>query len=414
MSKHREGDLMPVGEALRIVLEHVRPLPAEVVSLRDALHSTLAADALADADQPAFDRAAMDGIAVRSQDCRQSGTLLRSIGEAVAGRSFVGEVAAGTCVRTMTGAIVPAGADAVVPFEKVLRESEGSDGEALWRLPSPVHAEANVARKGSEVHQGEAVVSAGTVLDGPRMGALAAFGHAQVTVHRRPEVALLPTGNELVGVEQTPGPGQVRDSNRWALAGLLQAAGAHVRHGEAVPDRPQALREALEHALAEADVVVLSGGVSAGDYDLVAAALREVGATALVHRVAIKPGKPFLFAVKGDKLIFGLPGNPVSAAVCAVLFLLPALAKLQGETSPAWRLMPVAAGHAVGAGGPRTEILPFRLVFSPSGAEAHLVRTAGSADLTHFATADAWVMRPPSAPEVLSGGALAMLWWPRP
>jgi molybdopterin molybdotransferase len=191
-------------------------------------------------------------------------------------------------------------------------------------------------------------------------------------------------------------------------------AGARVRHGEVVPDRPQALRDALEEALASSDVVVLSGGVSAGDYDLVAAALCDVGATAWVHQIAIKPGKPFLFAVKGDKLIFGLPGNPVSATVCAVLFLLPALAKLQGETAPGWRLMPVAAGHAVGVGGPRTEILPFRLVFSASGAEAHRIRTAGSADLTHFAAADAWILRPASAPEVPSGGQLAMLWWPRP
>jgi molybdopterin molybdotransferase len=410
--------LMPIEQALRLVLAQVQALPAEIVALDDAWDRVLAEAAFADQDQPAFDRSAMDGVAVRADDVREPGTLVLLVGEAAAGTPFAGELVAGTCVRIMTGAVLPAGATAVVPIERI--ETAEVEGKPAFRLLDLVRPEQHVSRRGSEVRAGDIVVTSGSRLTGARVGVLATFGHAHVAVTRRPVVAMLPTGNEIVPVDHAPLPGQVRDANRHALTGLLRAAGAHVLQRPVAADRREALAQDIESAWEVADVVVLSGGVSAGDYDFVAPALQDVGATCHVHQIRIKPGKPFLFATRqrpgraGVQLAFGLPGNPISSYVCCALFVLPALAALQGELTPAWQHVQVPTRTRLPAVGPRTELLPARLVQDGGRTQVEVLSVRGSADLAHFAVATWLVVRQAGATEAEAGSLVDLLVWPRP
>lgn len=393
------------ADALALVLGAARPLGQERVALADAQGRVLACDAHADLDQPAFDRATMDGIAVRATDCAVAGALLRDIGEARAGLAFDGTVLPQTCVRIMTGAVLPAGADAVVPVERIETLAGGH-----FRVFDAIAAEANLARRGSEVRAGEVVVEAGEVLGGARLGVLAAFGHAQAMVWRRPVVAVLATGDELVGADQTPGAGQIRDANSPAIAALARSAGADVRLRAVSADTREGLAAAIAAAWSDADVLVLSGGVSVGARDFVAAALADVGATSLVHRIRIKPGKPFLFATRGPQLAFGLPGNPVSAWVCATLFLAPALAALQGDHRAGWTTLTLPSRDALPAVGSRTEIAPARLHQIGGASVVEILPTRGSADLAHFARADLLAIRPAGDTALPAGALLQILW----
>ena len=268
------GDTMAsVEEALARVLAAITPLSAETVALEDAHRRVLAEDVLADADVPAFDRAAMDGIALRSTD-GAAGAVVAQVGESAAGMPFPGQILSGQCVRVMTGGVVPQGADAVVPVERV----ERLDGD-LYRLLDSARAEQHIARRGSELHQFDVVLHAGSLLNGARMGVLATCGRDRVRVARRPVVAVLPTGNEIVPVAAMPALGQVRDANRHALTGLLLNAGADVRQCAVAADDRARLTSAIAGAWEDADVLVTSGGVSAGDYDLVPQVLQTLGAT---------------------------------------------------------------------------------------------------------------------------------------
>lgn len=419
--------LLDIDEALRRVLAQVRvaadPWPGETVAWTEAWGRVLAADVHADLDTPAFDRSAMDGIAIVAADAREPGAIVAQLGEAPAGQPFAGRVIPGSCVRIMTGGVVPAGADAVVPVERIEAVAT-ADGRPAYRLLDACRPENHIARRGCEVRRGDVVLERGTRLNGARVGVLATFGHVAVPVARRPTVAILPTGNEIVPVGQTPGPGQVRDANRHALTGLLQGAGVQVVQAAVAPDRKEDLAAAIAAAWQTADVVVMSGGVSAGDYDLVAPALADLGAVCHVHQIRIKPGKPFLFATLDQdgrrRFAFGLPGNPISSYVCAALFVLPALAALQGEAADAiaWRAVQVPSLEAVTAAGPRTEILPARLVqvngTTGASTRVELLRVRGSADLAHFAAADWLVLRPASSPAAPAGTLVDVLTWPRP
>jgi molybdopterin molybdotransferase len=414
--------VIAVDEALRRVLAEVRPLGVEIVAVAEAHGRVLARDALADLDQPAFDRVMMDGIAVRSQDCAAPGAELVQVGEAPAGRPFAGTVGAGQCARAMTGAVRPDGADAVVIVERIEAagiESPSDDHTARprWRVLDSVNPGQHIALRGCEVACGAVVVPAGRRLGPGDVGVLASFGQAQVAVYRRPKVAVLPTGDEVVPVEAVPQPGQVRDANRHALTGVLVAAGCEVVQLPVARDDASALQAALRDAVRGCDAVVLSGGVSAGDYDLVPPALQELGATTHVRQIRIKPGKPFLFATLPDpdggapKLVFGLPGNPVSSLVCCTLLAMPALLRLQGIGEVGWRELTLPAGAPVSPGGTRFEVLPARI--EPEGTVVALP-VRGSADLAHFAQGDAWLLRPENAPAAAIGDPVRVLWWPRP
>ena len=408
--------LLPIEEALARVLAQIVPLPGQTLPLADVHQRALAEAIAADADVPAFDRSAMDGIALRSANA-VVGAVLLQVGESAAGTPFHGQVQAGQCVRVMTGGVVPKGADAVLPVERIERltaeRSERLDG-VQYRLLETVRPEQNVSRQGSEVRAGEAVLAPGLRLTGARMGVLATYGRDHVRVAQRPVVAVLPTGNEIVAVTATPALGQVRDANRHAVTGLLLAVGADVRQHPVAADTREALTAAIAAAWQDADVLVTSGGVSAGDYDLVPPVLEALGATAHFHKIAIKPGKPLLFATREfqgrRQYAFGLPGNPVSSYVCCALFVLPALLALQGMPA-GWQRLQLPSLTALPGTGPRAEILPATLT---TQGQADVQLLSSSADLTRFCRAEWFAYRPAHAPPMQAGEAVTLFAWPQP
>jgi len=394
--------MLRIEEALQLILDRTPRLATEEVALAESLGRVLARDALSDLDLPPFDRARMDGYAVRSADTRGAGAAsparLRGVGEAAAGRAFEGAVGAGEAVRIMTGAPVPAGADAIEKIEVVRVLADGA-----VELEAPVKPGQFVTPRASEARAGEVMVEAGSRVTPASAAVLASFGYDRVIVARRPRLALLSTGSELVEVGSLPGPAQIRNSNTYSLAGYAAAAGAEVASAGIVPDDFAATRRAIEAAAAGADVVMLSGGVSMGDYDLVKPVLRELGAEVLLERVAMHPGKPTVFARLGGAVIFGLPGNPVSVAVSFHLFARPALLRMQGARETGLpRARVFAAGRVKGA-PPRRSHQPARLMLRDGRAEAEPLKWGGSSDLVAFMRADALVVVPEDRPSVEAG-----------
>jgi molybdopterin molybdotransferase len=320
--------LVDAEVAAALVLEKISFLGAESVHLADALGRVTAEDVRAPLSLPADPVSAVDGFAVRAAD---AGKTLHVLGESAAGRPFAGRVDAGTAARILTGGVLPEGADCVVMFEDVRAEGDSVSVPAGLRPGSNFHA------PGADVRQGELVIPAGTQLGAAEIGLAAALNLPRLRVGRRPKVALLSTGDELVELGGKLGRGQITDSNRWALLAALREAGAEVRLLGIAPDEPAALRELVTSALRDADVLVTSGGVSVGTHDLVKPLLESIG-TVHVGRVKLKPGKPFTFATlgiplplagegqgEGVKVAFGLPGFPVSSLVTFEVFVRPEL-----------------------------------------------------------------------------------------
>jgi molybdopterin molybdotransferase len=313
-------ELISVAEARERVLAAARPLPAEAVPLAGALGRVLAEDVASPHDIPPFDASAMDGYAVVAGPAAD----LEVVGESRAGRPAEGKLAPGNAIAISTGAVVPPGADAVVPVERVTAR-----GATVIGVPETAPG-ANVRRAGEDVRGGEPVLAAGTELGPAELAVLASLGRDRVSCGARPRVAVLVTGDELVPPGRPLGPGQIRDSNATALAAQATRAGANVQLSEHVADERDATIAALRGALAAADVVCVSGGVSVGAHDHVKAALATLGAEERFWGIALKPGKPTWFGTAGDTLVFGLPGNPVSAMVTFHLLARPAMRALAG------------------------------------------------------------------------------------
>ena len=386
------ADLLSVDAALAQLLAGTSPLSPETVALVAARGRVLAADVAARLTQPPFDASAMDGYAIRWADLPGPWRL---VGEAAAGRGWPGEVGAGEAVRIFTGAPLPAGADTVVVQEEVA----AADGVAGLTGEGPPRLGAHVRRAGHDFTAGALVGRAGEGLTPARIGLLAAAGHGAVSVVRRPRVALLSTGDELAPPGTLPGPGQIVSSNGVMLAALLAAAGAEVTDLGIVPDRADALAAALAAARADvADVIVTVGGASVGDHDLVVPVLRSLGARIDFWKVAMKPGKPMVAGWLGDSRVIGLPGNPVSAYVCALLFAVPVLRRLggRGDGAPIRRL-PLAG--ALPANGARRDHLRGCV---RNGAVTVTARQ-DSAMLASLAAADVLVVRHPHAAAATSG-----------
>src|SRR5215218_3395357 len=356
--------MIPVTEAVSIVVVKALPLAAERVALDEALGRVLAEDVCADTDLPPFDRAQMDGYAVRSEDLRETPARLRVVGEAAAGSGWRGTLQPGEAVRIMTGAPLPSGADSVQQVE-VTRETEGGSVVEIERATEPGQF---YVPRGSEIRAGERVLEAGEEINAARMAVLASFGCAEVPVRRRPRVAVLATGTELVPVEERPGEDQIRDSNSYSLAAYARLAGASVERLPFAGDDPELLREEVERGAAGSDLLVLSGGVSMGRYDFTKAALHALGAELFFERVALRPGKPTVFArLPGGALVFGLPGNPVSVSVTFNLFARTALRVMQGVRRPEpLEETAVLSRPAKGAAG-RASYLPAALSTGPDG-----------------------------------------------
>ncbi len=389
--------MIPVEEALEIVLREAHALPAEEVALDDALLRVLAEDVASDLDLPPFDRAAMDGYALRAADVAGAPVALEIVGEVRAGQWPDLAVGPGQAVRIMTGAPVPPGADAVQPVE-----STQPLDEFRVTIRSPVAPGAHVAPRGSEARAGTLLLSRGRVVDPAAVAVLASAGKARVRVARRPVVALLVTGDEIVAVSDTPAPGQIRNSNGPAVAAQARLAGASVRLLGVAPDRQDAIAEALRDGLS-ADVLVVSGGVSAGDYDLVEPALLGLGATLLFTKVAIKPGAPLVFGRSSGTLVFGLPGNPVSAQVTFDLFVRPALLKMQGARVLARPRVEVELATAVKNRSGRKSHAPARVRFEGGRLLARPLRSMGSGDLAAHARANALVVIEAGRPQAAAG-----------
>ena len=385
--------MLRIEDALDIILQHTPILDEEEVRLAASLGRILRRDCVSDLDLPPFDRARMDGYALRAADTEtavhERPVRLRAIGEAAAGHAFDGQVNPGEAVRIMTGAPVPPGADAVEKIEVIRVLDEG-----LIEIEAPAAPGQFITPRGVEARAGAVMVKSGERVTPAVAATLASFGYAQLKVSRRPRLTLLSTGTELVEVEENPGPSQIRNSNTYSLAGYAESAGAQVLSAGIVRDDYDATRKAIAGALSKSDVVMLSGGVSMGDYDLVKPALRDLGAEILVEKVAMHPGKPTVFAKFGEKVAFGLPGNPVSVAVSFHLFARPALLKMQGAND--WRLprMKVYVSRAVKGAPPRRSHQPARLVIRDGRAEAEPLKWSGSSDLVAFMRADCLIVVP--------------------
>ncbi len=377
------ASLLTLEEAHERVLKHARPLSAELVPIFEAAGRVSAEDVRARVDLPPFASSAMDGFAVRSADL--PGTL-RIFGESAAGRPFAARVEPGCAAAISTGAVVPDGADAVVPIEYVVRHDNDVE---ISDAPKPG---AHVRPRGGDVATGEVVVPAGVKLAPAHLAAAAASGVAELSCARRPSVAVLATGSELVYPGGELRAGQIYETNGLMLSSALAAAGAEVLTEPPVADDSEALRKALERGLA-ADVLVTSGGVSVGEHDLVRAAERELGVEEVFWRVAMKPGKPVSFGVRGDTLVFGLPGNPVSALVGCELFVKPALRALLGLADPLPRFEPGQLAVGLRRNEERDEFVRARsrvdgdmVVLEPvTGQESHMIVRSAAADaLVHI------------------------------
>jgi molybdopterin molybdotransferase len=392
------ASLLTLEEAQERVLERARPLSPELVPIAEAGGRVTAEEVRAQVDLPPFASSAMDGFAVRAADL--PGTL-RLVGESAAGRPFDGQLEPGSAVAISTGAVVPEGADAVAPVEIVVQRDN------IVEISQPGRPGAHVRPRGGDIAAGEVVVQAGVRLTPGRLAAVAASGIAEVSCTRRPRVAVLATGSELVDPGGALRPGQIYETNGLMLSSAL-AAGADLVVEPPVADDEQLLREALERGLA-ADVLVTSGGVSVGEHDLVRAAEHELGVEEVFWRVSIKPGKPVSFGVRADTLVFGLPGNPVSALVGCELFVKPALRALQGLADPLPRFEPGRLAASLRRNGERDEFVRAcsrvdgdAVVLEPvTGQESHMI--------VRSAVADALVHVPRGNGELASGSTVSWL-----
>lgn len=388
--------MIPVAAALDALFALVTPVGTETVPLSQAAGRVLRADAVSRRDQPPFAASAMDGYAIRRDDA-VAGKVLKVIGESAAGHGFTGQIGAGEALRIFTGAPVPAGADFVALQEDVTRAGDQITlGTTLGENP-------NIRPRGNDFTLG-ATLTAPRLLRPADIALLAAMNIAEVTVARRPDVAIIATGDELLPPGAECGPDQIIASNAYGLQAMLRQAGAQASILPIAQDRMEALAQSF--ALAEgADLVVTIGGASVGDHDLVAPAARAAGFGTAFHKVAMRPGKPLMAGKREGQLMLGLPGNPVSSMVCGSIFMLPLLRAMQGlAPAPAPRqMMPLACD--LPANGPREHYQRARM--TPQGVV--LFDRQDSSLLSVLADADVLVVQPPHHPGARSGEMITVV-----
>ena len=382
------AELVTIEEALALVLRHVVALPAEPVPLAEAAGRYLATSGRAATDLPPFLSSAMDGFAIRSTDT--PGTL-NVVARIAAGRPATRALARGEAMGIATGGVVPGGADAVIPLEQVV------DLDNRIEIRAVIVAGSNVRSRGGDVEAGAEVVPAGRLLGAPQLAALAASGVAEVSCVWRPKVTILATGTELRRPGEVLRAGEIYESNGLMLEAALAAAGAIVERPDAVPDDEVAHRVALASGLS-ADVLVTTGGVSVGPHDLVRRLEKELGVTEVFWGVAMRPGKPLSFGVRGSTLVFGLPGNPVSSLVGCELFVRPAMRALQGATHPEPQFEHAILGQSLRRSAARDDLVRASIDFSAGsravlrpllGQESHMIARAAMADaLIHVPRGD--------------------------
>ena len=391
--------LMPVADALAAVLSGAEALPEEMVALDAAYHRILARDLAALRTQPPQAMSAMDGYAVRSADAARAGARLKVTGEVAAGRPFERVVGAGEAVRIFTGGVIPDGADAVI-----IQEDTTVEGDGIAVTEAAV-AGRHIRRAGVDFHEGDVLLTAGSRLSDRHLSLAAGMNYPNLPVHRRPKVALLATGDELVMPGQTPGPGQIVYSNAYALRALGRAEGADILDLGIAADTLEATTSGIRRARdADADILVTTGGASVGDHDLVKLGLEAEGVAMAFWRIAMRPGKPMMHGRLGAMRVIGLPGNPVSSYVCGFLFLVPLIRRLSGRSTVQHAIESALLGRKVAANDQRQDYLRARLEQRPDGSLiATPVDHQDSSLLANLAAARALVIRPPFAPAADAG-----------
>ncbi len=402
--------MLTIDAALALIQQTLTPFPPVALSLNQCLGLTLAADVISAIDSPPFDKALMDGYAVCAGDVASGQATLTILERITAGVMPRETVRSGTATQIMTGAPLPVGANAVVKIEDTREEGDG-----VVINGAPVTSGQNIIRRAAALKVGETVLTAGMTLTASRIGALAELGVATPSVHCPPVVAVLATGDELVPVDQMPGPGQIRNSNESMLIAQLQGYGAiEVALGIARDERWD-LETKIEQGL-RSDMLILSGGVSAGKLDLVPSTLAAAGVEQVFHKVDIRPGKPIWFGIKRRPdgttcAVFGLPGNPVSSMVCCELFVRTALRRMMGDPDP----KPVPErGSLVQPYTMRSDrptFFPAELIHTPNGLTARLVHWQGSSDLRATVEANGMVFLPPGQHEYQPGETVQTYRW---
>lgn len=399
--------LLPVDEALARIMEGAAPGASETVDLLAAAGRVLATDVSAKLTQPPFDASAMDGYAVRDVDVALLPASLVVVGEAAAGRGFGGRVGAGEAVRIFTGAPLPSGADAIVIQENVTR-----DGDRITVTDGTPDA-GHVRPKGGDFADGDVLLVKGRRLDARALTLAAAMGHARLEVYRKPVVAILATGDELVPPGTKPGLDQIVSSNPIGLAAMVSAAGGEPRLLGIAADRPDDLAAKIR-AAAGADMLVTIGGASVGDHDLVAPALRSAGVSLDFWKIAMRPGKPMMFGRKGGidgvQRVLGLPGNPVSSLICGRVFLMPLVARLAGRAADVAPIAMLPLAVAIEPNGPRQHYMRARREITADG--RWCVRPAPSQDsslMSPLADADCLIVRRSGATAAEAGTHVAIL-----
>jgi molybdopterin molybdotransferase len=391
---------LTIEDARALILAQVARLESESVAIEDAAGRVLAHPVDAFRDQPPFRSSAMDGWAVRAADAREA-VELRIVGESAAGNGYGGALGPGEAVRIFTGAAVPEGADTVVIQEEAVREGD------RVRL-GPARPDDNIRPQGGDFRAGERLLEAGVRLDPWRLSLAAAAGRASLSVSRRPRVAVLGTGEELVRPPAEPGPWQIYESGSAALVALIESWGGQAWRLAVARDEKQALIEAVQGV--DADLLVTVGGASVGDYDLVKPALAEMGLQLYVETVNIRPGKPTWFGRLGDgRAVLGLPGNPASALVCAELFLKSLVRAMMGA-DPEPRFVKARLAAPLRANGPRVQLLRAVLTHDDTGTlMAQALGDQDSSLVTVFAQADGLLRRPAQAPAAAAGELVDVL-----
>jgi molybdopterin molybdotransferase len=401
--------MIDLPQALTLLRSHVRPLEVVEVALAEGLHRTLAAAVVCDVDFPPFDRSMMDGYAVRAADTAGAPVTLRLVGQIAAGHEPTRALQPGEAMQINTGAPMPHGADAVIRLEDTTPPGDGGATNAVTIRVATLVGK-HVAARASFARRGQTALAPGLRLGPLEIAAAATCGAARVRVHRTPRVGVLVTGDELVPVTATPTGAEIRDSNRWMLEAMLRDA--HVEPvivGSAIDDR-EALRTAIGRA-GDCDMLCITGGVSVGAFDFVPEVLDAAGATFHIRKMAIKPGKPVIFAtMPGGQLVFALPGNPISAFVGFELLIRPALAGLQGRPDEGPRFVRATLRGSLPAAGKRRSFRPAGVAVDEGG---RLIATPlawqGSGDPFGMIGADALLMQPPDADAARDGDEVMIL-----
>lgn len=400
--------MIPVSEAIHIVKSQTHKLSFEEVALQDSLNRILAEDIFADTDLPPFNRSQMDGYAVRFEDVKDVPARLKVVGESAAGSGWHNEMKAGEAVRIMTGAPVPMGADSVQKVE-VTREEDGF----VFIDEAVKHEGQNIVARGREITKGEKVLHSGERITAAMIAPLASFGYGRVKVSKRPRVAILATGSELVFVDNIPQQDQIRDSNSFTLAAYSVLANATAERLPLTGDDLESLKEAIKRASENSDVLIMSGGVSVGVYDFTKTALRDLGAEIFFEKVSLKPGKPTVFGKLNDTLVFGLPGNPVSVAVTFNLFARTALMLMQGANDAELKFENAILSHSAKGAKERETYLPATLTTNEKGKLiASPLKWGGSSDFVSFARATALINIPQGIKTVEEGERVRVAYLP--